>query len=61
MKVESSKNQFDMQDPTTQYPAPKFPKQTQGVPGLARQVEDPKPELGKKARRAWDASRGEKP
>jgi hypothetical protein len=32
MKVKSSTNQFEMQDPTKQYPAPEFPKQSQPVP-----------------------------
>ena len=36
MKVRSSNNQFEMQDPTKQYPQPEFPEQTQTVPGLAR-------------------------
>jgi len=45
MKITSSKNQFEIQDPTKQYPPPKFPKQTQQVPGLAREM-DPKPDHG---------------
>jgi NAD(P)-dependent dehydrogenase (short-subunit alcohol dehydrogenase family) len=48
MKVKSSANQFEMQDPTKQYPAPKFPKQSQPVPGLARQM-DPKPDHGEES------------
>ena len=48
MKVKSSKNQFEMQDPTKQYPPPKFPKQSQPVPGLARQM-DPKPDHGEES------------
>jgi NAD(P)-dependent dehydrogenase (short-subunit alcohol dehydrogenase family) len=48
MKVKSSTNQFEMQDPTKQYPAPKFPKQSQPVPGLARQM-DPKPDHGEES------------
>ncbi len=39
-------NQYKMRDPNTQYPAPKFPKQTQSEPGLAKDM-DPKPELPK--------------
>jgi NAD(P)-dependent dehydrogenase (short-subunit alcohol dehydrogenase family) len=45
VKITSSKNQFEMQDPTKQYPPPKFPKQTQPVPGLAREM-DPRPDHG---------------
>jgi hypothetical protein len=48
MKVKSSKNQFEMQDPTKQYPAPKFPKQSQPVPGLAQKM-DPKPDHGEES------------
>ena len=29
-------NQYAMQDPTTQYPQPKFHKQPQSAPGLAQ-------------------------
>jgi NAD(P)-dependent dehydrogenase (short-subunit alcohol dehydrogenase family) len=45
VKITSSRNQFEMQDPTKQYPPPKFPKQTQPVPGLAREM-DPRPDHG---------------
>ncbi len=38
-------NQYVMQDPTKQYPSPKFSKQTQPEPGLARKM-DPKPDHG---------------
>ena len=48
MKVKSSKNQFEMQDPTKQYPAPKFPDQEQPVPGLAQKM-DPKPDHGEES------------
>jgi NAD(P)-dependent dehydrogenase (short-subunit alcohol dehydrogenase family) len=48
MKVKSSTNQFEMQDPTKQYPPPKFPKQSQPVPGLAREM-DPKPDHGEES------------
>ncbi|HUS26138.1 MAG TPA: SDR family oxidoreductase [Nevskiaceae bacterium] len=40
-------NQFAMQDPTTQYPRPKFPPQTQPEPGLAHKM-IPKPDHGEK-------------
>ena len=48
MKVKSSKNQFEIQDPTKQYPAPKFPDQEQPVPGLAQKM-DPKPDHGEES------------
>jgi NAD(P)-dependent dehydrogenase (short-subunit alcohol dehydrogenase family) len=50
MRVKSSKNQFEIQDPTKQYPPPKFPKQAQPVPGLAREM-DPKPDHGEESYR----------
>lgn len=41
----ATKNQFSMQDPTKQYPQPKFPGQTQPEPGLAKKMV-PKPDHG---------------
>ena len=38
-----TKNQYAMQDPTKQYPQPKFKDQSQSAPGLARDM-DPKPD-----------------
>ena len=38
-------DQFTMQDPRSQYPAPPFPRQPQPAPGLAREM-DPKPDHG---------------
>jgi NAD(P)-dependent dehydrogenase (short-subunit alcohol dehydrogenase family) len=38
-------NQYTMQDPTKQYPAPKFQEQTQSEPGLAKEM-TPKPDHG---------------
>lgn len=40
-----TKNQYEMQDPTKQYPQPEFQEQTQPSPGLAREM-DPKPDHG---------------
>ncbi len=37
-----------MQDPTTQYPGPAFPEQSQPAPGLARRM-DPKPDHGEES------------
>jgi NAD(P)-dependent dehydrogenase (short-subunit alcohol dehydrogenase family) len=42
------KNQHSMQDPTKQYPGPKFPKQKQSEPGLAKEM-NPKPDHGEKS------------
>ena len=41
----ATKNQYEMQDPTKQYPMPKFDEQPQSAPGLARDM-DPKPDHG---------------
>lgn len=38
-------NQYTMQDPTKQYPGPKFSDETQPEPGLAKEM-DPKPDHG---------------
>ncbi len=40
-----TQNQWAMQDPTKQYPQPKFDQQPQPAPGLARDM-DPKPDHG---------------
>jgi NAD(P)-dependent dehydrogenase (short-subunit alcohol dehydrogenase family) len=41
----AKKNQHAIQDPLKQYPRPKFPKQTQPEPGLAKEM-TPKPDHG---------------
>jgi NAD(P)-dependent dehydrogenase (short-subunit alcohol dehydrogenase family) len=41
----TTKNQYTLQNPTTQYPAPKFKKQAQSEPGLAKDMK-PKPDHG---------------
>ena len=41
----ATKNQYEMQAPTKQYPMPKFAEQPQAAPGLARDM-DPKPDHG---------------
>ncbi len=41
----ATQNQYDMQDPTKQYPMPKFDEQPQSAPGLASEM-DPKPDHG---------------
>ena len=40
-----TQNQYAMQDPTKQYPQPKFDRQPQSAPGLAQEM-DPKPDHG---------------
>jgi len=59
MEVKSSKNQYEMQDPTRQYPPPKFPAQTQPVPGLAREM-DPKPDHGEESYKGLGRLKGRK-
>jgi hypothetical protein len=54
MKVKSSKNQFEMQDPTKQYPGPTFPEQSKPAPGLAQKM-DPIPIMERKAIRGLAA------
>jgi NAD(P)-dependent dehydrogenase (short-subunit alcohol dehydrogenase family) len=44
----AKKNQHTMQDPTKQYPRPKFPKQKQPEPGLAKKM-TPKPDHGEQS------------
>ncbi len=59
MKVKSSKNQYEMQDPTRQYPRPEFPDQTQSPPGLAREM-DPKPDHGEESYQGFGRLKGRK-
>ena len=59
MKVQSARDQFEMQDPTKQYPRPEFPEQTQPVPGLAREM-DPKPDHGEESYKGLGRLKGRK-
>lgn len=59
MQVKSSPNQYDMQDPTSQYPKPEFPSQTQPAPGLA-QAMDPKPDHGEESYKGLGRLKGRK-
>jgi len=59
MKITSSKNQYEMQDPTKQYPAPEFPGQAQSTPGLAREM-DPKPDHGEESYKGFGRLAGRK-
>lgn len=52
-------DQTIMQDPTTQYPAPEFPKQTQPEPGLAKSM-DPKPDHGEESYKGSGRLQGRK-
>jgi hypothetical protein len=52
-------NQYDMQNPLTQYPQPQFPKQPQPVPGLASKME-PVPDHGETSYRGLGRLKGRK-
>ena len=52
-----TKNQYAMQDPTKQYPNPKFEEQPQSAPGLARDM-DPKPDHGEESYRGFGRLEG---
>jgi len=52
-------NQYAMQDPTKQYPQPKFDKQPQSAPGLAQDM-DPKPDHGETSYKGFGRLSGRK-
>ncbi len=52
-----TKNQYAMQDPTKQYPQPKFEDQPQSAPGLAQDME-PKPDHGEESYRGFGRLEG---
>ena len=52
-------DQYTMQNPLTQYPQPKFNKQTQAAPGLAKAM-DPKPDHGEDSYRGSKRLEGRK-
>lgn len=52
-------DQYTMQDPLKQYPQPKFKKQTQPEPGLAKEM-DPKPDHGEDSYRGTGRLKGRK-
>src|SRR5271165_4227971 len=58
MKIGSSKNPSEMQDPTKQY-QPGFPEQTLSHPGLARDM-DPKPDHGEESYQGFGRLKGRK-
>ena len=55
----STKNQYEMQDPTTQFPRPKFSKQSQTSPGLAQKM-DPQPDHGEESYVGFGRLKGRK-
>ncbi len=55
----ASANQFDMQNPLTQYPQPEFPKQPQPVPGLASKMQ-PVPDHGETSYKGFGRLAGRK-
>jgi NAD(P)-dependent dehydrogenase (short-subunit alcohol dehydrogenase family) len=55
----SVSNQYTMQDPTKQYPQPKFDKQPQSAPGLAQDM-DPKPDHGESSYKGFGRLSGRK-
>ncbi|MGA9925390.1 MAG: SDR family oxidoreductase [Isosphaeraceae bacterium] len=57
MKLKSSQNQYEMQDPTKQYPGAEFSEQRQPPPGLAREME-PKPDHGEQSYQGFGRLKG---
>ncbi|MCJ1296564.1 hypothetical protein MMC34_008130 [Xylographa carneopallida] len=55
----TTKNQYEMQDPTKQYPLPKFDEQPQPAPGLAKDM-DPKPDHGESSYQGFGRLAGRK-
>ncbi len=55
----ATKNQYEMQDPTKQYPLPKFDEQPQPAPGLAKDM-DPKPDHGESSYQGFGRLAGRK-
>ncbi len=52
-------NQYDMQDPTRQYPQPEFDEQPQSAPGLSSEM-SPKPDHGERSYKGAGRLRGRK-
>lgn len=59
MPTQTIKDQFTMQDPTKQYPRPKFEEQTQPAPGLASEMK-PKPDHGEQSYKGFGRLAGRK-
>ena len=54
-----TKNQYEMQDPRTQYPRPPFPRQPQSAPGTLSKME-PEPDHGEETYRGFGRMEGRK-
>ena len=59
MNNPSTPNQYAMQNPVTQYPAPPFPRQPQSAPGDTREM-TPTPDHGEKSYRGFGRLEGRK-
>ena len=57
--MSNTKNQYEMQNPVTQYPAPPFPRQPQNAPGLAQKME-PEPDHGEETYQGFGRLQGRK-
>ncbi|RYC32765.1 SDR family oxidoreductase [Lichenibacterium minor] len=57
--TDAAVDRLRMQDPRKQYPQPPFPKQPQGAPGLAREM-DPKPDHGEASYTGYGRLKGRK-
>ena len=57
--MSNTKNQYAMQNPVTQYPAPPFPRQPQNAPGLAQKME-PEPDHGEESYQGFGRLAGRK-
>ncbi|MEE1865891.1 MULTISPECIES: SDR family oxidoreductase [Pseudomonas] len=59
MASDKSRNQYQMQNPLTQYPQPPFPAQSQAAPGLDQQMK-PKPDHGEQSYQGFGRLKGRK-
>ena len=59
MATTTAKNQYEMQDPTKQYPKPEFDEQQQSPPGLAQKMR-PKPDHGEETYKGFGRLEGRK-
>ncbi len=59
LSMSKTPNQYAMQDPRSQYPAPPFPRQPQPAPGLTQKM-DPVPDHGEDSYRGFGRMEGRK-
>ncbi|MBM3113577.1 SDR family oxidoreductase [Pseudomonas sp. P66] len=59
MASDKSRNQYQMQNPLTQYPQPPFPAQSQAAPGLDQHMK-PKPDHGEQSYQGFGRLKGRK-